>query len=69
MQFTNLADFITMNGHGFYVWLSYGAAAILFFFLIYISRSEDLQVRKKIIQREQRNKKLKAAAKHKQNRD
>tara|TARA_B100000767_G_C19509814_1_gene427886 strand:- start:125 stop:424 length:300 start_codon:yes stop_codon:yes gene_type:complete len=66
MQFTNFADFITMNGHGMYVWISYGSSALLFFLLIYISKSQDQQVKKQIIQREKRYKKLKIAEKNKQ---
>jgi heme exporter protein D len=68
MQFSSFADFIAMGGHGFYVWISYGASALLFFLLIYISKSQDQQVKKQIIQREKRHKKLKIAEKNKQSR-
>jgi heme exporter protein D len=63
MQFSSFADFIAMDGHGFYVWISYGASALLFFLLIYISKSQDQQVKKQIILREKRHKKLKVAEK------
>jgi heme exporter protein D len=68
MQFSSFADFIAMDGHGFYVWISYGASALLFFLLIYISKSQDQQVKKQIVLREKRHKKLKVAEKNKQNR-
>lgn len=30
MYFQNMADFLAMGGHGFYVWLAYGIAAVIF---------------------------------------
>ena len=30
MQFESLAEFLSMGGHGPYVWLAYGAAALVF---------------------------------------
>ncbi len=29
MSFSSLGEFLAMGGHGLYVWLSYGAAAIM----------------------------------------
>ena len=29
MSFDNLGDFLAMGGHGLYVWLAYGSAAIV----------------------------------------
>lgn len=29
MQFESLSEFLTMGGHGLYVWLSYGVGVVL----------------------------------------
>jgi len=32
--FASMADFLSMGGHGFYVWLAYGAGLLVFLFLL-----------------------------------
>ena len=32
MYFDSFAEFIEMGGHGLYVWVAYGLAAVVFFF-------------------------------------
>ena len=44
-HFQNFQDFIHMNGHGVYVWASYGITFLLIFGLIWYTFAE----RKKII--------------------
>ncbi|WP_206483401.1 heme exporter protein CcmD [Thalassotalea sp. G2M2-11] len=62
MQFSSLADFIAMGGHGFYVWLSYGVSAALLLGLVITSISNNKRIIKQIQQRQQREQKLKQAA-------
>lgn len=62
MQFDSFAQFISMNGHGFYVWLSYGITLALFLLLAFISINQKKQTINQIIKRQQREIKLKQAA-------
>jgi heme exporter protein D len=32
MQFANISEFLAMGGHGLYVWVAYGIAALVFAF-------------------------------------
>ena len=34
MQFDSFAEFLTMGGHGLYVWLTYGISAVIIIFNI-----------------------------------
>jgi heme exporter protein D len=62
MQFSSLADFIAMDGHGFYVWLSYGISIFLLSSLVFFSLSRNKKITQQIQQREKRELKLKQAA-------
>lgn len=62
MQFSSLQAFLDMGGYGFYVWLSYGVAALVFITLIISSRSQYKNVLQDIAQREKRKNKLRQAA-------
>jgi len=66
MQFSSIAEFIAMDGHGFYVWLSYGATAVLFIILTWLTKSKDKSVKLHIIKRQKREFKLKEAAERQQ---
>jgi len=66
MQFSSLAEFIAMDGHGFNVWLSYGATAVLFIILTWLTKSKDKNVKLHIIKRQKRELKLKQAAEKQQ---
>lgn len=48
--FNNLADFIHMNGHGSFVWASYGITFLLVFGLIWFTFAERKKVIKKLRQ-------------------
>jgi len=62
MQFSSFSEFITMGGHGFYVWLSYGVSATLLGLLVLFSINKNKSIIKQIHQRQQRESKLKQAA-------
>jgi len=64
MQFDNINAFFNMGGYGFYVWLSYGSSALFLVGLILLSKANNQNVIKKIVQRQKREKKLRQAAKH-----
>jgi len=66
MQFSSFSDFINMGGYGFYVWLSFGAAALLLTLLIISSKTGHQKVIKQIAQRKNREDKLRQAKKIKQ---
>jgi len=63
MQFDSINAFFNMGGYGFYVWLSYGSSALFLISLILLSRTNNQNVIKKIVQRQKREKKLRLAAK------
>ncbi len=44
----NLEQFLHMDGHGFYVWLSYGVAALVFLGLLFEPRLRRQSLRKRI---------------------
>jgi heme exporter protein D len=46
--FASVADFFAMGGHGFYVWLAYGAAFVVFLFLLLEPRWRQQQLRKRL---------------------
>lgn len=62
MQFNSFAEFIAMDGHGFFVWLSYGITLLLFVLLIAYSLAGHKSTIKQIYKRQQRELKLKKAA-------
>ncbi|TYK65884.1 heme exporter protein CcmD [Colwellia echini] len=61
MQFNSFSDFINMGSYGFYVWLSYGAAAVILTFLLIKSKSGHLHTMKQIAKRKHREDKLREA--------
>ncbi|MDO6428704.1 heme exporter protein CcmD [Thalassotalea sp. 1_MG-2023] len=62
MQFSNFAEFIAMDGHGFYVWLSYGFTFAIFVILALFSNARHHATLAHIKRRYNREKKLKQAA-------
>ena len=62
MQFSNLQDFIAMDGHGFYVWLCYGFCLVIFALLSYSTVSGQKSTKARIKKRYERDLKLKRAA-------
>jgi heme exporter protein D len=63
MQFSTFAEFIAMDGHGFYVWLSYGVSFTLLTLLVFFSIAKNKNIIIQIRRRQQREEKLKQAAK------
>lgn len=61
MQFSSFSDFINMGGYGFYVWLSFGSAALILSLLLILSKSDHMKVMRQIAKRKQREDKLKDA--------
>ncbi|MBU2869226.1 heme exporter protein CcmD [Colwellia sp. E2M01] len=61
MQFTSFNDFINMGGYGFYVWLSFGAAALILTLLTINSAMGHKQVINQIAKRKKREDKLREA--------
>ena len=61
MQFNSFSDFINMGGYGFYVWLSFGAAALILTFLLISSKAGHQQIIDQIAKRKQREDKLRQA--------
>jgi len=62
MQFESFSAFLDMGGYAFFVWLSYGVSTLLLALLVYTSHRSHTQVKNKIVQRLQREKKLRKAA-------
>jgi heme exporter protein D len=63
MQFDSINAFFNMGGYGFYVWLSYGVAAVAIVLLIIMSQQKHKQIIESIKQRHLREIKRKEAAK------
>lgn len=61
MQFNNFSDFINMGGYGFYVWLSFGATALILILLLMSSKAGHQQIITQIAKRKQREDKLRQA--------
>ena len=61
MQFNSFSDFINMGGYGFYVWLSFGAAAAILTILFVNSAMGHQKVISQIAKRKVREDKLRAA--------
>ena len=61
MQFNNFSEFINMGGYGFYVWLSFGAAALILTLLLVSSKAGHQQIINQIAKRKQREDKLRQA--------
>ncbi len=61
MQFNSFSDFIDMGGYGFYVWLSFGAAALILTLLLVSSKAGHQQIINQIAKRKQREDKLRQA--------
>ncbi|KGJ90446.1 heme exporter protein CcmD [Colwellia psychrerythraea] len=61
MQFNSFSDFINMGGYGFYVWLSFGTAALILTALLISSKAGHQQIIDQIAKRKQREDKLRQA--------
>jgi heme exporter protein D len=61
MQFNSFSDFVNMGGYGFYVWLSFGAAALILTLLLISSKAGHQQIITQIAKRKQREDKLRQA--------
>ena len=61
MQFNSFSDFINMGGYGFYVWLSFGAAALILTLLLVTSKAGHQKIITQIAKRKQREDKLRQA--------
>jgi len=61
MQFNSFSDFINMGGYGFYVWLSFGAAALILTLLLISSKAAHQKIITQIAKRKQREDKLRQA--------
>lgn len=46
--FANLADFLAMGGHGFYVWLAYGIGLLVFLVLLLEPSLRRRQLRQRL---------------------
>lgn len=56
MSFESFSDFLAMGGHGLYVWLSYGVAALIFIGNIVLPMKKKKDIVKKHVQRLKREK-------------
>jgi heme exporter protein D len=63
MQFTSFNEFIDMGGYGFYVWLSFGATALLLTLLVISSKAGHQKVINQIAQQKLREDKLRQSKK------
>ena len=61
MQFNSFSNFINMGGYGFYVWLSFGATALILTLLLINSKVGHQQIIDQIAKRKQREDKLRQA--------
>ena len=61
MQFSSFSEFIDMGGYGFYVWLSFGATALILTLLLISSKVGHQQIINQIDKRKQREDKLRQA--------
>jgi len=61
MQFNSFSEFIDMGGYGFYVWLSFGAAALILALLLVSSKAGHQKIINQIAKRKQREDKLRQA--------
>ncbi len=61
MQFNSFSDFINMGGYGFYVWLSFGAAALILTLLLISSKAGHQKIINQIAKRKEREDKLRQA--------
>lgn len=62
MQFNSLSEFIAMGGYGFFVWLSYGACAVIMLGMLFASKRAHKNILKEVkaqIEREARIKNAK----------
>lgn len=62
MQFDSFSAFIDMGGYGFFVWLSYGSALLLFAILLWSSLSGHKKTKQHIIKKLNRDEKLRQRA-------
>jgi heme exporter protein D len=63
MQFSSFNEFISMGGYGFFVWLSFGATALLLTLLVIDSKSGHKRIINHIAQQKRREDKLRQSRK------
>ena len=61
MQFESVADFLAMNGYGFFVWLSFGVAFALLFIMFIVSVYQKQQLFKQAHKEALREARVRAA--------
>lgn len=66
MQFDSISAFFDMGGYAFYVWLSYGVSLGVLLILFLSSMADHNKIKQQIAQRQQRENKLREAAKQQQ---
>lgn len=62
MQFDSFSSFVAMGGYGFFVWLSYGSALLLFVLLTWQSVQSHRQTKQKILKKYKRDETLRQRA-------
>ena len=61
MAFTSFSDFILMGGYSFYVWLAYAVSLLSIIVLIVNSMVKRKKIFRQVIQRIEREERIKAA--------
>lgn len=63
MQFDSFSDFIAMGGYGFYVWLSFGACALILLGILLSSLNDTKRILSSVQQQVDREQRIKQAKK------
>ncbi|KTF16203.1 heme exporter protein CcmD [Pseudoalteromonas sp. H105] len=61
MQFDSFSDFIAMGGYGFYVWLSFGACALILLGILLSSLNDTKRILSSVKQQADREQRIKQA--------
>lgn len=61
MQFDSFADFISMGGYGFYVWLSFGTCALILLGILFSSLRDTRKILASVEQQIAREARIKKA--------
>ncbi len=69
MQFSSFSEFIDMGGYGFFVWLSFGAAAVILILLVMSSKAGHQKVLNQIAQKKAREDKLRESRANREQRN
>ena len=54
MAFSSISEFINMGGHGLYVWLAYGAGAMILIGNLILPKLQTAAIKKKLAQQYKR---------------